>query len=228
MSNDKVVKTGVSQAAKNFFAKNASAVEEARNAENMMQSTTLPLGFKGHAIIVNAFSDEIKQKRLENGQMSEPGVLVVIELSVVNDAEYQGHKAKKTYYIQTQGKATWQNKLEWMYNEWENQFGLTRDERKMELDQQLDLFLKRDTVYQLEVKAGYQGRKDVFCSVGENVDSSGSASTTPQTGAYEVGAKVIFMDTPAEVVEVIDADNYKIRTQSGNVRTVMASQLQSI
>lgn len=226
MSQDKVQKTGVSQAAKNFFVKNAAAVEEARNAENVMQSTTLPIGYKGTCIVVNAFSDELKQKKLEDGKMSEPGVQVVIEFSVVNDNDHQGVKITKRWYIQTQGKATWQNKLEWMLNEFENQLGITRDERKMELEQLLDLLIKRDTVYQVEIKSGYQGRKDAMVSVGEVVDTT--ASTTTTNTAYTVGTKVIFMDTPAEVVEVIDTDNLKIKTQSGNIRTVMNSQVQPV
>lgn len=216
-------KTGVSQAARNFFAKNASAVEEARNAENMMQSTSLPIGFKGEAIVVNAFADEIKPKKDESGKLNEsPGLLVVVELSVINNAEQQGTKAKKTYYIQTQGKATWQQKLEWMLNEFENQFGITRDERKMELEQIFEI-LKGDKVYQIEVKSGYQGRKDVLCSTAETVDTT--TGTTATVGTFAVGDKVIFMDTPADVMEVIDSDNIKIKTQNGNVRTVMASQV---
>lgn len=217
-------KTGVSQAAKNFFAKHASAVEEARNAENIMQSTTLPVGFKGQAIVVNAFSDELKPKKDDKGNVNEePGILVVIELSVINDETNQGVKAKKAYYIQTQGKATWQNKLEWMLNEFENQFGITRDERKLELEQIFEI-LKDDKVFHIEIKSGYQGRKDVIVSTAETVDATGSANTTVGTESFQKGDKVIFMDTPSEVLEV-DGDNVKIKTQNGNTRTVMASQV---
>lgn len=226
MSQDKIQKTGVSQAAKNFFTKNAAAVEEARNAENVMQCTTLPMGYKGSCIVVNSFSEELKQKKLENGQMSEPGVMVVLEFSVINDETNQGVKITKRWYIQTQGKASWQNKLEWMLNEFENQLGVTRDERKMEMEQLLELLTKRDTVYQVEIRSGYQGRKEADISIGTSVDTTTSTTTTNQT--YVVGAKVIFMDTPAEVVEVVDNDNVKIKTQSGNVRVVMISQIQPI
>lgn len=218
-------KSGVSQAAKNFFAKNAAQVEEARNAENMMQSTILPLGYKGKAIVVNAFSEEIKQKKDKDGKLSEPGVIVVIELSVVNDEAHQGTKAKKTYYIQNQGKATWQSKLEWMLNEFENEFGITREERKMELEQIFEI-LKGEKVYDIEVVEGWNKRKETKVSTGETVDATGSSSMSAAPTAFTVGQKVLFMDVPATVEEVIDAENIKIKTQTGNIRTVPVSQVQ--
>lgn len=211
-----------------FMTKNASAVEEARKAENTMQTCKMPLGWSGFAICVDAVADQGKDRKDDKGETQEGNPYVRLEFQVVNDEEYAGQKFSNAWSFYDSEKATAMDRFEWCMNALEN-MGLPEELRRGDADMAeiLNFFIDNDTVYAAEVvKNAYRrgDQKEVRITTTEAVDDTDSV--VPNDTQVEVGGEVKFMGKPWEVMD-IDEDDVKIKSKStGREKTVKLTDLE--
>lgn len=219
----------VSSSFSKFLAKNATAVEEAKKAENSMQTCVMPVGWKGHAIVVGATADKGKDRKDDKGNTVEGNEYINIEFNVVNSEEYAGKKFSLHWSFYDSEKATAAQRFEWCLNEMEN-IGLPREIREefTDITQVLDHFIKSDVVYDCEVVHNQYRRgdkKEVKVTLVQSVSNDSSMAPSSPTPTVEVGGKVSFMGKDWEVLAV-DGDEIKIKSPTtGTERVIKASDM---
>jgi len=221
-----------------FLAKKATQIEEAKKAENTMQTCLMPVGWKGQMVCVAAVADKGKDSKDDKGNTQEGREYVRLEFSVVNDAAYQGKKASLMWQIYDSANATATQRFEWMLNEMEN-LGLPRELRQgfNDFTEVLNHFLNSDEVYEGEVVHNSYRRGDQKelkvrrAAIVDNTTSmappvTSTSSPAPATTSQEPGSEVKYMGKMWEVVDQ-DGDTVVIKSKAtGNNRTVKLTDLE--
>jgi hypothetical protein len=238
MANVKV-SAGFSKA----MSRKATAVEEARKAENTMMTCKMPVGWKGKAVVVDASADKAKDKKDDKGNTVEGNEYIRLDFNVVNDDHYAGAKFSIIWSFYDSEKATWADRFSWCLNGLEN-LGLPRDLRENynEISEVLEFFTSNDEVYDAEVVTNTyrQGDQkevkvrraalvvDASDSISpEETKEDGKVATTESSGTLQVGASVKYMGKSYTVVAIED-DDVKIKSVNTGVdRTVKVAQLDS-
>lgn len=222
----------VSSSFNKFLAKNATAVAEAKTAENTMMTCKMPIGWKGHCVCVGGVADTGKDRKDDKGNVQAGNDFVNLDFNVVNDEEYAGSKFSRHWSFYDSEKATAMDRFTWMLNEMEN-LGLTREVREdpeTSMETILGQFIDKDTIYAAEVVADSYARdgKKIKLNLMEAVDGSSSMSptSTPPTSKLTVGGDVKYMGKEWELVDV-DGDDLAIKSKtSGAIRNVKISEIE--
>lgn len=214
------------------MAKNATAVADAKKAENTMQTCKMPVGWSGGAIVVDAIADKGQDRKDAKGAIVEGREYVRIEFQVVNDEKFAGSKFSRFWSFYDSEKATAMDRFQWMLNDLEN-LGLPREIRENDastLEDILGYFLEADVLYHCEVKNNdfSRDKKEVQVSqlqtVGDD-DSILPPEDNTNVPSDLVGKDVIFMSKPWEVVKV-DGNQLSIKSKTtGTIRTVKVSDV---
>ena len=141
-----------------FLAKNSTAVQEVKKAENTMQTCKMPVGWKGNVIVVGGEADKGKDRKDDKGQVQEGREYVRLDFNVVNDAEFAGAKCSLYWSFYDSEKATAMDRFQWMLNEMEN-LGLPREIRESDdttMEDLLKFFTEQDSIYEAEVVHNYR------------------------------------------------------------------------
>lgn len=232
MSNAKV-----SQSFGKFLAKKSTQIEEAKKADNTMQTCPMPVGWKGHMVCVDAVADTGKQTKDDKGNTKEGRNYVRLEFSVVNDSHYQGKKGSLMWQLYDSENATSTQRFEWMLNEMEN-LGLPRKTREEynDFSEILNHFIASDEVYEAEVVHNQYRRGDQKelkvrrAAIVDNTTSMAPPSSTttesPKPTSTSLGAEVKYMGKMWDVVDQ-DGDTVVIKSKAtGNNRTVKLTELE--
>ncbi len=226
----------VSSSFNKFLAKNATAVAEAKTAENTMMTCKMPVGWKGHCVCVGGVADTGKDRKDDKGNVQAGNDFVNLDFNVVNDEEYPGAKFSLHWSFYDSEKATAIDRFTWMLNAMEN-LGLPREVREdpeASMETIIGHFIDKDTIYECEVvhNAFVRGdQKEVKVRLVEAVDGTSSMSPTsegaPAAGATKltVGGSVKYMGKEWELVDA-DGDDIVIKSKTtGAQRNVKASDL---
>ena len=215
-----------------FLSRNAKAVEEAKVAENTMQTCKMPIGWSGHCICVGGEAGKQKDTKDEKGNTQEGRHYARLEFNVINSDEYAGSKFVTNWQFWDTEKATAMNRFEWCLNELEN-LGLPGDVRRspdVTIDEMLAFFVNTDTVYECEVvhnafRRGDQKEVKVRkMEVIEGVADMAPVSTHKAVG-LDAGEDVKYMGKAWELVDA-DGDDLTIKSKTtGQTRNIKASDL---
>lgn len=214
-----------------FMSRNAKAVEEAKAAENSMSTCKMPVGWKGQVVCVGGEAGKGKDRKDEKGNTTPGREYIRLEFNVVNDTEYSGAKCNLNWSFWDTEKATALDRFEWMLNDMEN-LGLPGEIRRSPdttIEDMLNFFINKDTVYEAEVVHNAYRRgdqKEVKIRLLEVLDGvadmapQGHAPATPQTGE-----DVTYMGKSWELVDV-DGDDLVIKSKTtGQTRNIKTSDL---
>ena len=229
-------KTAVSNDFSNFMAKNAQAVQEAKEAENSMKTCSMPVGWEGSLVCIGAVADKGKDRKDEKGITQEGRPYVRLDFQVINDEKYSGAEVSKAWSFFDTEKASAMQRFEWMLNDMEN-LGLPVEIRKdsgADVSTFLDYFTENDAIYAGKIIHNEYRRgdkKELEIVLMEAVDDSDSVAPTQEStettssGEITEGAEVTFMGRPWEVLNV-DGDDVEIKSKSsGNTRVVSKDKL---
>lgn len=233
----------IGAAAAKFYGKHEKGLQEAKKAENMMQTCAMPIGWKGDVVVVGAVADRSKDRKDQKGNTVEGNDYHRIEFQVIGDPDYAGKKASIGASFYTSEKATAEDRYSWWLNQLEN-LGLPRDIRENHegAEELLGYFTNSDETFEMEiVKASYvrQGgdgkevvvrRKDVVDTSTSMAPPTTTASGTTQvqeSKTYAEGSQVSFADNPWTVVSFDEANQtLKIKSpRNGSVREIKVSEL---
>lgn len=222
----------VSASFNKFLSKNNTAVQEAKKAENTMQTCKMPVGWKGHAVVVDAVADKGKDRKDEKGNTQEGNEYVRLEFNVVNDEQYAGSKFSLAWSFYDSQNATAADRFTWMLNAMEN-LGLPREMRESDdtsMDDILNFFLSQDTVYEAEVVTNTYRRGDQKEVKVHRLEDVGTGITmspdTPPTSELKEGQEVKYMGKMWELV-VVDGEELTIKSKTtGSQRTIKASDVE--
>lgn len=214
-------------------AKKATAVEEARKAENTMQTCKMPVGWSGHAICSGARADKGKDRKDEKGQTQEGNDYVALDFEVINDEKYAGSKFSVVWTFYDSEKASWEDRFTWCLNGLEN-LGLPEEYRRGEdfdLAAALAFFADGDTIFAATVVHNEYRRgdqKEVKVTLTEAVSDSDSISPDSDNvpaSSIEIGSTVKYMGKDWEVMDV-DGDDLQVKSlKTGNVKQLTLSDL---
>jgi len=127
------VKQGkVSPAFLKSFAKKEVAVQNAKKAENNLNSIPMPIGWEGDCLITDLVFDELPEKvDPVTKKVNPPSPFVRIEFSST-DEQFKGKKLSQTWWLNATTNSSEEDRLTWMFNGLEA-CGLPREIReKME------------------------------------------------------------------------------------------------
>jgi hypothetical protein len=215
-----------------FLSRNAKAIEEAKVAENSMQTCKMPVGWKGNCVCVGGEAGKGKDRKDEKGNTQEGREYVRLEFSVINSEEYAGSKFVVNWSFWDTEKATAMDRFEWCLNELEN-MGLPGEIRRSPdttMEEILGFFINGETVYECEVSHNAYRRgdqKEVKVRLVEAIDGvENMAPTSSHTPvAPEAGTTVKYMGKDWELVDS-DGDDLVIKSKtSGQTRNIKASAL---
>jgi len=216
-----------------FLSRNAKAVQEAKEAENTMQTCKMPIGWKGYCVCTGAEAGKRKDRKDEKGNTQEGREYMRLEFNVVNDTEYAGSKFVLNWSFWDTEKATALDRFEWALNEMEN-LGLPRELRASPDTTPADIlnfFAKGDTVYECEVIRNEYRRGDQKEVKVRNVESvDGVENMAPEsahkpTSTMSPGQDVKYMGKDWELVDA-DGDDLVIKSKNtGQTRNIKASDL---
>ena len=214
----------VSQSFKKLFAKNHTAVENAKKAENQLSNCPLPIGFKGKATVTGFVLDEAKATGKSYCRM---------EYSIIDDAEHQGKKTSRVWSIGESEKRTFEQSLASWLDDMENQ-GLPREVREGLSDptEISEWFMSEARVVALDVKedtwAGSRdGKKVSTYKLPEAVGAGSSMSpdeVSSGSSSSSSSDKVMFLGKPWTVVSR-DGEEITIKNENGKERIITADQL---
>jgi hypothetical protein len=215
-----------------FLAKNATAVKEAKEADNSMQTCAMPIGWKGQVVCVDAVADKGKDRKDDKGNVQEGREFIRLDFNVINDEKYGGKKCSLLWSFFDSEKASATDRFEWCLNEMEN-LGLPRETRTefSDISEVLDFFSSSDEVFEAEVVHNAYRRgdqKEIKVRRVETVDSSASMSPTdvaPASGVKK-GDEVKYLGKTWDVVD-IDGDDVQIKSRTtGASRGVKLADLE--
>lgn len=225
----------VSAAFNKTLGRKASAVEEARKAENTMMTCKMPVGWKGQCVCVDAVADKAKDKKDDKGNTVEGNDYVRLEFSVINDEQFQGSKFSVLWMFYNTANATWEDRFTWCLNGLEN-LGLPRTLRENyeDFSEILEHFTKCDEVFDAEVvhNAYRQGdQKEVkvrrAALIVDASDSMVPEEKPKASSGPRVGGTVLYMGKDWKVLE-INGDDIQIQSLTSNaVRAVKMSQIEA-
>lgn len=227
-----MAKAKVSNDFMKFQSKNASALSDAKKAENTMQTCSMPIGWSGKVICVDAVADKGKDSKDDKGNTREGNPYVRLEFQVINDEEYAGQKGSLAWSFYDTEKATSFDRYTWMLNAMENMGlpGEVRRDDETTIEDLLQHFLDSDVVYTMSVEHTKYRRdnKELKVVLMDTVDDSDSVTppggeSTASTG--EAGDMVKYMGKEWELVSK-DGEDLVIKSlKNGNERTIKTSDL---
>lgn len=222
-----MAKAQVSSAFQKFYGRQATAIEEAKKAENTMSNSPTPVGWSGQCVPMAAKADQGKDKVDPKTKQKVPGNLYVnITFAIVSDEKYQGKQFTKNWTFFDSDGATMMDRYTWFLNDLTN-MGLPQEVRENHQtpEELLDWILNSDSVFDCECQANERdtrgdGKVMRVRKAAETVDESTSMSPTTTSTSEpvtapdwpQVGDKVKYLDIEWEVVER-DGANVTIKTE---------------
>lgn len=216
-----------------FLSRNAKAIEDAKAAENSMQTCKMPVGWKGYGVCVSGEAGKGKDRKDEKGNTQEGREYIRLDFNVVNDEEYAGSKFSTNWSFWDTEKATALDRFEWCLNEMEN-LGLPGEMRRSPdttIEDMINFFVNGDIVYECEVVHNAYRRgdqKEVKVRLVEAVD--GVTDMVPHsphtvTTTLSAGEEVKYMGKAWELVSA-DGDDLRIKSKTtGQTRNIKTSDL---
>jgi hypothetical protein len=221
-------KSTVSPEFMSFVGRNATAIEQAKQAESRLSGVPVPLGTKGTCIITSFVFSKSKDKPNPDGTIKEGTPFCEIKTSIVDHPEHQGKTLRKTYWFNNSANMTAIGRYEMFLNDMEK-IGLPRDVRTAHQSPAEigEYFLNKEGLaLHFDVYADQYGEdgKGLRFSNMDTVIASNDSIMPPMAapapapaapvaapaaasvpGVPAVGAKVKYLEQLCEVVEVFEA-----------------------
>lgn len=218
-------KSTVSPEFMSFVGRNATAIEQAKQAESRLSGVPVPLGTKGTCIITSFVFSKSKDKPNPDGTIKEGIPFCEIKTSIVDHPEHQGKTLRKTYWFSNSANMTAIGRYEMFLNDMEK-IGLPREVRTAHQSPAEigEYFLNKEGLaLYFDVYAdqyGEDGKGLRFSNMDTVIASNDSimppmaapspapsapvAAPASVPGAPAVGAKVKYLEQLCEVVEVFE------------------------
>jgi hypothetical protein len=111
-----------------FFGRNATKIEQAKQAEARLQNVPLPVGASGTAIVTGFKFDSSKDKQNPDGTTKVGTPYCEMTLSVIDNEQYQGKPMRKQWWFATTQNMDAATRYEMFLNDLER-LGLPREIR---------------------------------------------------------------------------------------------------
>jgi hypothetical protein len=111
-----------------FFGRNATKIEQAKQAEARLQNVPLPIGASGTAIVTGFKFDSSKDKQNPDGTTKAGTPYCEMTLSVIDNEQYQGKAMRKQWWFATSANMDAAGRYEMFLNDLER-LGLPREIR---------------------------------------------------------------------------------------------------
>jgi hypothetical protein len=239
-----VAKSKVSDGFKRARAKHQNHIQDAKKAENTMQTCKMPVGWSGQAVIVDGVADQAKDRKDETGKTIEGRPYIRLEFEVINDPEYAGAKFARVWSFFDSDKASFEDRYSWWLNDMEN-WGLPREDRETfeQESEIIDFFVDGNQVFNCEVnhnKILRGDKKEIVVTPAEAVDESDSMapeepaapkasskeSPSPEADEPDEAPTVKYMGKDWDLLDE-DGDDLLVRSRTtGKERTIKRSEVE--